>query len=124
MNLKPLSRDQVSRDRILKQLLPSVFFFILFLSDAIFSKGLWSILIDVGIALLFLGNVLLSSKILSRILGIPFLLGSCYMLLAIYDDYIDGEATMGYLFGLFLFLTSVAMSILLIFGYEKESKCS
>jgi len=42
------------------------------------------------------------------------------MLLALFSDVVNGKATLGYLAGLFLFLSSLAMSILLILGCEKK----
>jgi hypothetical protein len=70
-----------------------------------------------SIALLLLGNIFLQNKIISRILGMIFLLASGFMLLALFSDFINGKATTGYFAGLFLFLFSIAMSLLLIRGY-------
>jgi len=108
--------------RILRQILPSVFFIagIALYVGAV--RGLTVNLIAGGFALLLLGNIFLQNNIISRIFGIFFLLGSCYMLLAIFSDFVNGKATRGYLVGMFIFLFSIAMSILLILGYEKKKQ--
>jgi hypothetical protein len=118
MNLKSLNRD-----RILKQILPSLFFIVCVVLYIGNGRGLTFNIIFTGIGLLFLGNVFLQNIIISRILGIIFLLGSLYMTLALFDDIVDGEATLkgGYWVGLLLFGISIIMSILLIVGYRKSN---
>jgi hypothetical protein len=85
-------------------------------------RGLTINLVVIGLALLLLGNIFLQNIIINRILGIIFLLVSCYLLLAIFSDFANGKATIGYLVGLFLVLFSIAMSILLILGHEKKKQ--
>lgn len=117
MNLKSLNRD-----RILKQILPSLFFIVCVVLYIGNGRGLTFNVIFTGIGLLFLGNVFLQNIIISRILGIIFLIGSLYMTLALFDDLVDGEGTLkgGYWVGLLLFGISIIMSILLIVGYKKK----
>lgn len=117
MNLKSLNRD-----RILRQILPSLFFIVCVVLYIGKGRGLTINMIFTGIGLLFLGNVFLQNIIISRILGIIFLLGSLYMTLALFDDIFDGEATLkgGYWVGLLLIVISIIMSILLIVGYKKD----
>jgi len=117
MNLKSLNRD-----RILKQILPSLFFIVCVVLYIGNGRGLTFNIIFTGIGLLFLGNVFLQNIIISRILGIIFLLGSLYLTLALFDDIVDGEATLkgGYWVGLLLIVISIIMSILLIVGYKKS----
>jgi hypothetical protein len=118
MNLKSLNRD-----RILKQILPSLFFIVCVVLYIGNGRGLPINIIFTGIGLLFLGNVFLQNIIISRILGIIFLLGSLYMTLALFDDIVDGEATLkgGYWVLLLLIVISIIMSILLIVGYKKSN---
>ena len=116
MNLKSLSRN-----RILRQILPSVFFIVCIALYAGEVRGLTINLIAGGFALLFLGNLFFLNIIISRIMGGVFLLGSCYLILALFSDVVNGKATFAYLVGLFLFLFSMAMSVLLILGYEKKA---
>lgn len=117
MNLKSLNRD-----RILRQILPSLFFIVCVVLYIGKGRGLTINMIFTGIGLLFLGNVFLQNIIISRILGIIFLLGSLYMTLALFDDIFDGEATLkgGYWVGLLLIVISIIMSILLVVGYKKD----
>ena len=106
--------------RHLRNYLPSLFFIVLFSLYAI-NSILLSVNIVAGIlVLLILGNIFLRNKLISRTMGIIFLLGSCYMMLALLDDVFDGEATMGYLFGFFLIVFSIIMSILFIGGFKSE----
>ncbi|MFA6335017.1 MAG: hypothetical protein WCX48_05590 [Bacteroidales bacterium] len=101
--------------------LPSVVFIGILATSAIASNMTLVNIITGSIALLIIANLLLKNVILSRILGTIFLLGSFYMILALLDDIIDGEATIEYLFGFFMILFSIAMSVLLIIGYNKKS---
>ncbi len=73
-----------------------------------------------SIVLLIISNLFLKNVIISRIFGIIFLLGSFYMMLALLDDIVDGEAIIEYLLGFFMILFSIAMSVLLIIGYNKK----
>ena len=116
MNLKSLNRK-----RFLRQILPSVFFIVciaLYVGEV---RGLTINLVVAGFALVLLGNIFLQNLIIGRVLGIIFLLVSSYLLLAIFSDFANGKATMGYLVGVFLVLFSIAMSVLLTLGYEKKN---
>ena len=106
----------------MRQILPSLFFIVCVVLYISKGRGLTINMIFTGIGLLFLGNVFLQNIIISRILGIIFLLGSLYMTLALFDDIFDGEATLkgGYWVGLLLIIISIIMSILLIVGYKKD----
>ena len=101
--------------------LPSVVFIGVLATSAIASNMTLVNILAGSIALLIIANLLLKNVILSRILGTIFLLGSFYMVLALLDDIIDGEATIEYLFGFFMIFFSIAMSVLLIIGYNKKS---
>lgn len=118
MNLKSLNQE-----RILRQILPSIFFIACVALYVGEMKGLTVNLIVAGIALMLLVNIFLQNKIIGRVFGIVFLLGSLYLTLALFDDIADGEATLkgGYWIGLVLVAISVVMSILLIWGYEKKA---
>jgi hypothetical protein len=113
-------------NRILRQILPSVFFIVLFALGTFGSKFLSVNLIAGFILLLLLGNIFLQNKIASRFFGVIFLLCSFYMTLALFDDIADGEATLGsgYWVGLLLIIISIAMSVLLILAYEKKKTLS
>ena len=108
--------------RFLRQVLPSVFFIVciaLYVGEV---RGLTINLVATGLVLLLLGNIFLQNIIVSRIFGTIFLLVSCYLVLAIFSDFVNGKASLGYLVGVFLLLVSIAMSILLILGYEKKKQ--
>ncbi len=106
--------------KILRLYLPSVIFFGFLATHALASNMLLINIIAGIFALLIVVNLFLQNMLLSRILGTFFLLGSLYMVLAFFDDVFDGEATIEYLFGFFMILFSIAMSILLIIGYNKH----
>jgi len=110
-------------NRILRQVLPSVFFIVCIVGYLYGSTPFITIvnLIAVGVALLLLGNIFLQNRIAGQIFGVIFLLGSCFFTLALLSDVFNGKATLGYLAGAFLVLFSLAMSILLILGYKKKS---
>ena len=110
----------LNRERILRQILPSVFFIVCTALCVGTGRGLAINLIAAGFVLLFLSNIFLQNIVLSRILGVIFLLGSCYFMLAMLSDVVNGKATLGYLVGVFFVLFSSAMSFLLIWGYEKK----
>jgi len=107
----------------LRQILPSLFFIVCVVLYIGKGRGLTINMIFIGIGLLFLSIIFLQNIVISRILGIIFLLGSLYMSLALFDDIIDGEATLkgGYWVGLVLIVISIIMSILLIVGYKKSN---
>ncbi|MDD4491638.1 MAG: hypothetical protein PHV09_03835 [Bacteroidales bacterium] len=107
--------------KIFRLYLPSVVFAGVFATYAIVSNMTLVNIIAGSIALLIIVNLFIQSLLLSRILGTIFLLGSFYMILALLDDIADGEATIEYLFGFLMILFSIAMSVLLIIGYNKKS---
>gem|GEM_PF-1906887 len=108
--------------RIVRQLLPATYFIVLLVLGLFSSKVLIVNLIVGGILLLLLVNIFLQNNIIGRVFGVIFLLGSFYMTLALFDDIADGEATLrgGYWVGLVLIMISLIMSVLLIWGYEKQ----
>ena len=112
----------LSLKKIFRLYLPSVVFSGIFAAYAIASGMLLINIIAGSIALLIIVNLFIQNMLLSRILGSIFLLGSFYMILALLDDIVDGEATIEYLFGFFMILFSIAMSALLIIGYNKQHK--
>jgi len=120
MDLKSLNKD-----RILRQILPSTFFIVfsalaIFQSSILIGKVLGAIVI-----LLLLGNIFLKSfmgRFIGIMLGIIFLLCSCYFLMALFSDIVKEKATLagGYWVGLVLVLSCMVMSVLLIWGYENK----
>ncbi len=110
--------------KIFRLYLPSVVFAGVFATYAILSNMTLVNIIAGSIALLVIVNLFIQNLLLSRILGTIFLLGSFYMILALLDDIADGEATIEYLFGFFMILFSIAMSVLLIIGYNKQHNIS
>ena len=110
--------------KIFRLYLPSVVFAGVFATYAIVSNMTLVNIIAGSIALLIIVNLFIQSLLLSRILGTIFLLDSFYMILALLDDIADGEATIEYLFGFFMILFSIAMSVLLIIGYNKQHNIS
>lgn len=102
--------------------LPLVVFAGVFATYAIASNIISVNIIAGGVALLILSNLLLQNVLFNRILGTIFLLVSFFMLLALFDDIVDGEATIEYLFGFIMILFSITMSVLLIIGYNKQHK--
>ena len=113
----------LNRNRVLRQILPSVFFLVLFALGAFGSRLVLVNLIAGGIALLLLGNIFLQNNIIGRVFGIIFLLSSLYMTMALFDDIADGEATLkgGYWVGLVIIIISFIMSALLILGYNNKN---
>jgi len=106
--------------KIFRLYLPSVVFAGVFASFAIVSSMTLVNIIAGSVALLIIVNLFIQNILLSRILGTIFLLGLFYMALALLDDIVDGEATIESLFGFFMILLSIAMSVLLIIGYNKQ----
>ena len=102
--------------------LPSLVFATEFSTYAIASNISIVSLIAGILALLLLVNLFLQNILISRVLGIIILLGSLYMVLAWLDDVVDGEATIGYIFGLLLILGSIVLSVLLIVGYKRQAE--
>ena len=114
-------KKSLNWNKILKLILPSVFFIVCIALYVGAVRG-WIInSIAVSIALLLLGNIFLQNTIISQIFGVIFSLGSLFMTAALFSDVFNGKATLsgGYWVGLVLVLFSAAMSILLILGYEK-----
>ena len=106
--------------KIFRLYLPSLIFAIAIATYAIASSVTIVNLLAGIIVLLLIVNLFFQNILLSRILGVVFLLVSLYMVLALLDYVIDGEATIGYLFGLLMILCSIALSVLLIVGYNKN----
>lgn len=118
-----MEAKSVNLNRILRQILPSGFFILLFVLNFIFSSSISVVEIIAGaVVLILLANIFLQNKIVNQVLGIIFLLGSLYLTLALFDDVIDGVATIGYLAGGFLILVSIIMSVLLILSYKKKEQ--
>jgi len=107
-------------NRVLRQILPSVFFITCIALYLIPAKSSAIDLIAMGIALLIIGNIFWQNILISRVFGVIFLIGSCFMLLAIYSDFVNGKAASGYWVGVLLLLLSITMSVLFILGYEKK----
>jgi hypothetical protein len=118
MELKSLNWN-----RFMKQILPSVFF-IVFFALGFGSKFLSVNLIAGGVVLLLLVNIFLQNLIIRTFFGIIFILGSLYMTLALFDDIFKGKATFlgGYWVGFVIVIFSLAMSVLLMIGYEKQNQ--
>ena len=106
--------------------MPSVFFIALFALGAFGSKILTVNLIAGGIVLVLFANIFLQNIVIRAIFGIIFILGSLYMTLALFSDIAKGKATLagGYWVGLVLIIITIAMSVLLILGYEKNKQLS
>jgi len=100
--------------------LPTIFYLAILFTPTFFSPFTAVNLIAGVVLLLLIANLVFRNIIISKILGIVFLLGSLYFLLALLDDVFDGEASIGYLFGGFIILFSIAMSVLLMVGYDKK----
>ena len=115
MKLKSLNKRSV-----LRQILPSLFFIVCIALYIGAERGLIINLVAAGLALLLIGNMILQNKIINIILGGIFLLGSFYMLFAIYSDFVNGKAVMGYFVVALLILASILMSILLISNCENK----
>ena len=106
--------------KIFRLYLPSIVFAIAFSTYAIaYNITIFNLLAGI-IAMLLIVNLYFQNILLSRILGVIFLLGSLYMLLALLDDVVDGEATIGYLIGLLMILCSISLSVLLIVGAKSQ----
>ena len=108
-------------------LLPSVYFIgllLLWIGEASLGDASLSYIIFLCIAgafsLLVLVNIFLNNKLISKIVGGIVLFVSCYMMLALWDDFIDGEATKGYWVGVALFGFTITMAILYMIGYSKK----
>ncbi len=108
--------------KIFRLYLPSLAFVGVFVTYAIASNMTLVNIVAVIIALIIIANLFLKNVLISRILGTIFLLGSFYMMLALIDDIVDRRATIEYLYGFFMILFSIAMSLLLIIGYNKQHK--
>ena len=115
-----------SLNRIIKQILPSVFFIVLIAGSGVGSKIVSVYLITGSIVLVLFVNIFLQNIIIRMILGFIFILCSLYMMLALLDDIVDGRATFsgGYWIGFVIVIFSLAMSILLVMGYEKKKQLS
>ena len=69
-------------------------------------------------------HLIVQNKIMGRILGIFYMLGTLFIFVVLMDDMIRGYVTLGYLFGVFLVFLGLIMSILLFWGYERKDKLS
>jgi len=118
-----MTLNKINFKRVVRNILPSTYFIVLFALYAFGSKLLTVNLIAGSVLLLLLLNIFLQSNTISRVFGALFLLGSFYMTLALFDDIADGEATLrgGYWVGLVLIIVSSIMSLLLILGYDKKN---
>jgi len=114
--------NELNLKKIFRLYLPSLIFFAFFSIQAVISNLLLVTIVSGIIALIVIVNVFIQNINISRTLGTIFLLGSLYMMLAMYDDFIDGEATIGYLFGLLAVALSITLSVQLIIGYKKHNK--
>ncbi|MDL2322637.1 hypothetical protein LJC52_01475 [Bacteroidales bacterium OttesenSCG-928-A17] len=113
--------ERLKSRKFWNHILPSVFFALMFAYGA-FSSTLWVYqCIFGGLSLAILGNIFFQNRIINYIFGALFFFASCYMLLAIWDDYVDGEATKGYIFGVFFFVFTMIMSVLYGRGCDKVS---
>ncbi|MCL2510999.1 MAG: hypothetical protein FWF09_03000 [Bacteroidales bacterium] len=106
--------------KIWRLVLPSLFFIVIAITYIFDFPTLSRCLIAGGIILPIFINLFLQNIIFSRILGSVFWLGSCYMMLALLSDVINGKASFGYLFVFLICLFSMAMAVLLIIGYKKK----
>jgi hypothetical protein len=117
-----MKMELINRNIIVRHILPLFFFFVLFAIGAFGSKLLYVNLIAGSIALLLLGNIFLQNIIISRILGCVFLLGSIYMFLAwLIDKEVTWDSS-GDWIGVLVSLLSIAMSVLLVLGFDKKSQ--
>ena len=117
-----MKSKSLNRNRILRQILPSIFFIVciaLYVGEV---RSLPINLIAGTLALLLCCNMFFQNLLLSRILGGIFLFGSCYLVLACYSDIVNEKAAPGYSLILLLLLISIAMSFLLLLGYEKKKQ--
>lgn len=112
----------IDLNRIWREFLPSIFFAAWFGVYAIGSNILIVNVIAGFIALALVGNLFLRSVVVGRIFGILFFLGSVYFSLAMLDDFADGEASYGYLFGLPVIIICIALSVLMIIEFPKIQK--
>ena len=108
--------------KIFRLYLPSLAFIGVFVTYAIASNMTLVSIVAGCIVLIIIANLFLKNVLISRILGTIFLLGSFYMMLALIDDIVDRRATIEYLYGFFMILFSIVMSLLLIIGYNKQHK--
>ena len=109
-------------NKVLKLFLPSLFFITISVIYAFDFSLITRNLIAGGIVLPIIINLFLQNKIFSRIIGSILLLGSSYMMLALFSDVVKEKADLGYLLLAFLILLSMAMSVLLIIGYGKPKQ--
>jgi len=112
----------INASKIWRLIVPSIFFIIIAIVYVLDFPILDRYVIAGGIALPILVNLFLQNIFISRIVGAVFLLGSCYMMLAIVSDVAKGQASLGYAFASLIMLFSIAMATLLIIGYKRNTK--
>lgn len=117
-----MNAGSFNSNSILRHYLPSVFFIALFTIAVFQSEVIIGSIVAAAVPLILLANLFVQNKIVSRVLGIIFLLVSAYFLLALSDDIIDGEAAFfgGYWVGFVLFASGLVMSVLLIVNYKRR----
>ena len=108
-------------NRILKLFLPSLFFIVAFICYVSGPIYLIRYIVAGVFCLPLVINLFFQNRIFSRIIGSVLLLLSLYMMLAIFSDVVNGKAILGYLVTYFFFLVCIAMSVLLIIGYERKN---
>ena len=105
-------------NKILRFIVPSLFFILIAMSYPIGSWKLFEFIIAGIIILPIAVNLFLQNKIFSMIIGSFFLLVSIVFIVVLISDVFNEKATLGYLFGAFMGLNAIVMSILLIIGYK------
>jgi len=110
----------INSSKIWRLILPSMFFIAIAVVYVLEFPILSRYMIVGSIVLPILVNLFLQNIIISRVLGVIFLLGSYYMMLAVISDVVNRKASFGYIFGALIILFSVAMAALLIVGYNKN----
>jgi hypothetical protein len=73
-----------------------------------------------AIVLLFALDLYFRNNVFSRVPGIIFNLMCGDALLATLSDFLNDKATVGYLFGVALFVAGIAMAEMMIVGFWKE----
>lgn len=113
MQKEPMSRASKTVSRLI---VPSLFFAAFFAIMA-FSSVLTGVKLSAGAtAITILINLYYRNAIATRLMGIVFLLGSFYFLLALADDYFDGEAVASNFIELSIIAASICMSVLMAMG--------
>lgn len=118
--------NSLTSGRVLKQIVPSVFFISISLFYTFIPDERLVNIVSGAFLLVLIGNIIWQNRIVSLVLGIIFLLGSCFFLMAINDNvfdsgftFIDRKAALSYFIFLLLLVTSIVMSVLMILGFRK-----